>query len=215
MFKELLKDKKKLGIYLAVVIIGVFTVFKYFSGGYKDLKKNSNEEEIFVEDTSNENFETEEAQVKLKEKNIVVEIKGEVKKPDVYTMSEDSIVKDLIDNAGGTTENADLTTINRAKKLQNHELIYIKNKNEASDNVQSHLSSQTAESSVSEESSMVNLNTASAEELKSLSGIGDSKANNIIEYREKNGGFASTNDLMNVKGIGEGIFEQIKDKIEV
>ena len=60
----------------------------------------------------------------------MVEIKGEVKKPDVYTLNENAIVKELIEAAGGLTENADLSNINRAKKLQNHELVYIANKND-------------------------------------------------------------------------------------
>ena len=69
---------------------------------------------------------------KLQNKTIIVEIKGQVKNPDVYTLDENSIINDLITLAGGVTENADLSSINRAKKLQNHEMIYIADKNEAS-----------------------------------------------------------------------------------
>ena len=61
----------------------------------------------------------------------------------------------------------------------------------------------------------VNINTASAEELKTLSGIGDTRAESIIRYREEQGGFQSVEDLMNVEGIKEGVFEKIKDRITV
>ena len=79
---------------------------------------------------NNSSVNSKEVTIPVKDKNIVVEIKGEVKKPDVYTLNENAIVKELIEAAGGLTENADLSNINRAKKLQNHELVYIANKND-------------------------------------------------------------------------------------
>lgn len=207
MFEELLKNKKKLGICIVTILLVIFAGIKFFSGGYNELNKNNNED-IFVE----ENMEEEKSEnAELKDKSIVVEIKGEVKKPDVYSMSEDSIIKDLIESAGGVTEEADLSDINRAKKLQNHELIYIKNKNE-----QNAIAAFEGTAQINaDQSSKVNINTATAQELKTLKGIGDAKAENIIQYREKNGGFKEISDITNVDGIGESMFEKIKDKIEV
>ena len=213
MFEELLKNKKKLGICIVTILLVVFAGIKFFSGGYNELNKNNNED-IFVEENSSstEEIEKEKSEnVELKDKNIVVEIKGEVKRPDVYSMSEDSIIKDLIESAGGVTEEADLSDINRAKKLQNHELIYIKNKNE-----QNTIAAFEGTAQINaDQSSKVNINTATAEELKTLKGIGDAKAENIIQYREMNGGFKEISDITNVDGIGESMFEKIKDKIEV
>lgn len=146
MVQEFLKDKKKIGIFSMLFIVVIVLIGLYVKSGFKELKKNDTES-IFVDDsieadTSNDesvnvknnnksnNNDSKKQIVAAKNKNIVVEIKGEVKKPDVYTMSENSIVKDLIDISGGLTENADLSNINRAKKLQDHELIYISNKND-------------------------------------------------------------------------------------
>lgn len=208
MFEELLKNKKKLGVCIVTILLVILAGIKFFSGGYNELNKNSNED-IFVEEDSMKEEKSENAE--LKDKSIVVEIKGEVKKPDVYSMSEESIVKDLIESAGGVTEEADLSDINRAKKLQNHELIYIKNKNEKNT-----IAAFEGDAKINaDQSSKVNINTATAEELKTLKGVGDAKAENIIQYRENNGGFKEISDITNVDGIGESMFEKIKDKIEV
>ena len=225
MLEELFKDKKKLGIYIIILILLTILGFNYYRNGYKELRKN-NDEDIFVEQNnesdnsayfeneSNSKSEFSEKSIPLKDKNIVVEIKGEVKKPDVYTLEDESIVKDVIDLAGGVTEEADISNINRAKKLQNHELIYIRNKNEINNKVEDNTVVNNIETTTNA-SNMVNINSATLEELKTLNGIGDAKANGIIEYREKSVGFTSTDQIKEVDGIGEKMFEKIKDKIEV
>ena len=191
MLEELFKDKKKLGIYIVILILLTILGFNYYRNGYKELRKN-NDEDIFVEQNnesdnsayfeneSNSKSEFSEKSIPLKDKNIVVEIKGEVKKPDVYTLEDESIVKDVIDLAGGVTEEADLSNINRAKKLQNHELIYIRNKNEINNKVEDNTVVNNIETTTNA-SNMVNINSATLEELKTLNGIGDAKANGIIE----------------------------------
>ena len=225
MLEELLKDKKKLGIYIIILILLIILGFNYYRAGYKDLRKND-DEDIFVEQNSasdnvvdlhnqsNSTSELSEKSIPLKDKKIVVEIKGQVKNPDVYTLEDESIVKDVIDLAGGVTEEADLSDINRAKKLQNHELIYIRNKNEINNNSEDNKVVNNLETAANT-NNMVNINSATLEELKTLNGIGDAKANGIIEYREKNGGFTAIDQIKEVDGIGEKMFEKIKDKIEV
>lgn len=235
MIQEFLKDKKKVGIGIILFIIVITSGGIYAKSGYKELKKNDTES-IFVENSEenvqlNENknsykgtskkgsveVSNKEVSIPAQEKTIVVEIKGEVKKPDVYILNENAIVKELIEAAGGLTENAELTNINRAKKLQNHELIYIANKNDANkeiNNVSSEAKSTNSKAQV-ENGKKVNINTATLEDLKILNGIGDSKAKSIIEYREQNGGFKSIEDIKNVTGIGEKMFERIKEQIEI
>ena len=225
MLEELLKDKKKLGIYIIILILLIILGFNYYRDGYKDLRKND-DEDIFVEQNSasdnvvdlhnqsNSTSELSEKSIPLKDKKIVVEINGQVKNPDVYTLEDESIVKDVIDLAGGVTEEADLSDINRAKKLQNHELIYIRNKNEINNNSEDNKVVNNLETTANT-NNMVNINSATLEELKTLNGIGDAKANGIIEYREKNGGFTAIDQIKEVDGIGEKMFEKIKDKIEV
>ena len=230
MIKELLKDKKKIGIISILVIVIIAFGILYLKSGFKELKKNDTES-IFVDDmenadksagTSNNNMKNKststnnkEVTIPVKDKSIVVEIKGEVKKPDVYTLNENAIVKELIEAAGGLTENADLNNINRAKKLQNHELVYIANKNEISKESINTNSEPNTSSSKGISNNIVNINTATIEQLKTLNGIGDSKAKSIIEYREQNGGFKSIEDIKNVNGIGDKMFEKIKEQIEI
>lgn len=224
---QLFKEKKKIGILAILMIVIIICGLNYIRSGFKELKKNDTES-IFVdaeidndlakEEDSKSSNGKKETTIQLKEKNIVVEIKGEVKKPDVYTLDEESIVKDLIDMAGGLTEEANLSNINRAKKLQNHELIYISNINEVATNgtINSEASDIT-NITVNQGSSngKININYATLEQLKELNGIGEAKAKKIIEYREKNGGFKSLEDMRNVDGIGEKMFEKIKEQIEI
>lgn len=230
MIQELLKDKKKIGILAILVIVIIISAITYLKSGFKELKKNETES-IFVDNTEdtdtlvNKNNSAKKSSstsnegenVKFKDKRIVVEIKGEVKKPDVYMLDENSIIKDLIEAAGGLTENADLTNINRAKKLQNHDLIYITNKNEIAGEVQNSNGAETissAKNGKGNSNKKVNINSATAQDLKTITGIGDAKAKSIIEYREKNGGFKTIDDIKNVTGIGEKMFERIKEQIE-
>lgn len=217
------KEKKKIGILAILIMILIVCGFTYIKSGFKELKKNDTES-IFVETEVNSNSikeknyygdnSNDENVIELKDKKIVVEIKGEVKKPDVYTLDEDCIVKDLIDMAGGLTEYANISNINRAKKLQNHELIYINNINDANNNT---IISTEINNSLNQGNSngKININYATLEQLKQLNGIGDAKAKKIIEYREKNGGFKSLEDMKNVDGIGEKMFEKIKEQIEI
>ena len=229
MIQELLKDKKKIGILIILVIVLIASGILYLKSGFKELKKNDRES-IFVEDKENTNTATgtssnnikdnnvstnsKEVTIPIKDKTIVVEIKGEVKKPDVYTLNENAIIKELIEAAGGLTENADLSNINRAKKLQNHDLVYIANKNDITKDAQNTNSESNTSNNKEISNTIVNINTATIEQLKTLNGIGDSKAKSIIEYREQNGGFKSKEDIKNVTGIGEKMFERIKDQIE-
>ena len=115
---------------------------------------------------------------------------------------EGSIIKDLIDMAGGVTEEADLSCINRAEELVNHELIIIGNINDETESsvVQnSSVSSGNSTDNDSKSSTLININTADLEQLKKITGIGDIKAQSIIDYREANGGFKSLEELKNVK----------------
>lgn len=231
MLEKLLKDKKKIGIFIILIITVSVIGIIYLNSGFKELKKNDTES-IFVEENTDElnnngvkNLnnknnssksisENKNVPASQSDKNIVVEIKGEVKKPDVYILNDNSIIKDLIEAAGGLTENADLSNINRAKKLQNHDLIYIGNKNDSIKGSQGTDVGSNIKDKVNSDK-RININTANIEELKILSGIGDAKAKSIIDYREKNGSFKSIEDIKNVTGISDKMFEKIKEQIEI
>lgn len=131
---------------------------------------------------------------------------GEVKDPGVYYLEESSRILDAIEMAGGMTEDADRVHLNLASPIEDGQQIYVPNVSENSEN---QLAAYTDEGS-----GLIDLNTASLEELKTLPGIGDSKASAIIEYR-KNTPFETIEDIMNVSGIKENSFQKIKDMIKV
>lgn len=197
------KNYKTIGIITLLIGVALFILYSYFfKNGEKELKKNETES-IFIED------KVETIQKENTEKQIVVEIKGEINKPDVYRVKEDSIVDDLIKIAGGIKEGADVSKINRAEKLKNHQCIIIPNQNELKS---MEISSPNKDISRPD---LIDINSAGEKELDALPGIGLSKAKEIISYREEKGEFKSIEDLKNVKGIGDSLFEKIKDKITV
>lgn len=208
---------KKFIIISAVLGIGFAISFFLYS---KDENKLTQEEimaNIFVEDDEEKQDIGVNLEISDKEDDkpkIAVEIKGEVIKPDVYILDEGSLIKDLIDLAGGPTENAYMDNINRAQILNNQDCIYIYNKNEENANINNISNAQINTTKGNENmDGKININSATLEQLKELQGIGDQKAKEIINYRDENNGFKSIEDLKNVKGIGEKTFENIKDSI--
>lgn len=139
---------------------------------------------------------------------IYVDIKGAVKYPNVYQMKSSDRVKQLLDKAQ-PTEDAELSTINLAEKLLDQKLVIIPNKNDKVNALNTNLTSahQVSHKNVK---LPVNINTATIDELKSINGIGESKAQAIINYREQHGQFDSIENLKEVKGIGTKTFEKLK-----
>lgn len=142
------------------------------------------------------------------EETIVVYVCGCVKNPGVYELPSDARVSDAVQFASGFQENAAEEAVNLAKKVEDGEQIYIPSKEEASQKAYSGKGGQ-------EDDDSVNLNTADLEELKTLPGIGDAKAKSIINYREEHGGFENIEEIMQIEGIKDGVFQKIKDKIKV
>jgi competence protein ComEA len=151
-----------------------------------------------------------------------VDIKGSVNKPGVYKVDDQMIVNDLIKLAGGLTKNAYTKNINLATKLKEGMVVYVYSKNELTNTTSTttilndayYSYETTTTSSEVKVSGKVNINTATKEELMTVSGIGESKAIAIIDYR-KNNKFNSIEDIMNVSGIGESLFAKIKEYITV
>ena len=138
-----------------------------------------------------------------------VDIKGEVKDPGVYKLKEGSRVIDAINASGGLKENANTYSVNLSKKITD-EMVIIVPSNSENTNVSNNTITQNTKNS-----SLVNINTATTKELLSITGIGESKASNIVKYREENGNFSSIEDIKNVSGIGDSLFEKIKKYITV
>jgi competence protein ComEA len=148
------------------------------------------------------------------EKPIVVHVTGAVPRPGVYALAQGSRVQDAISAAGGFLAEAEKSGINLARALEDGEQLDIPYAEGASPVIGTELPlfPGTQESSSSE---LININTASQAELETLPGIGPTTAQRIIQYREQNGPFVSTEDIINVPGIGAGTYQRIQDLITV
>ncbi|HEM3587692.1 TPA: helix-hairpin-helix domain-containing protein [Streptococcus suis] len=172
---------------------------------FPQTEQTSNSSEL-VEETSTE--------VSKEPSQLVVDVKGAVAKPGLYTLAAGARVNDAVDAAGGLTSQADPKSINLAQKLSDEAVVYVASKDE---NI-SVVTSTTASSAMSQEeknTSLVNLNTATEADLQTISGIGAKRATDIIAYREANGGFKSVDDLNNVSGIGDKTMESIRPYVTV
>lgn len=216
-------------IFISVVFIFIATYFMFKDNTYNlevENKLASNKEE--KKNTSS--------------KTIYVDVKGAVKNPGVYELSSTNRVIDAINLAGGLSDLADTINLNLSKKLSDEMIIIVYTKTELStyykknnnrnavcaslecvciddyndaciSKESTNKSNSKTDNTTKNTNSKVSINTATKEELMSLSGIGESKAEKIITYRNDNGKFNSIEDLKKVSGIGDSIFEKIKDKI--
>lgn len=211
-----------IGIIILVILISTTSLIVYY-----ELNKEETEEETELV------VEKKETKKKtIEEETYKVDIKGEVNSPGIYSLSSSSRVIDVIEMSGGLTENADTSVINLSKKISDEMVIIIYSKEEVADfektkEIESQVQEKCHEkdsnslindaciTTESTTSSKISINTATKEELMTLPGIGESKAEQIISYREENGPFTSIEDITNVSGIGESIFAQIKENITV
>ena len=188
-------------IYLLAVWMVLVT-----AAGCRDEKK----EEIPLEEAQTQEDETgSESAKKQEEEKIYVHVCGQVKSPGVYELPSESRVYQALDAAGGMTEEAASQQVNQAQKLADGQQIYVPSAQEAENS-----SGQPGQSPAADDGK-VNLNTADKEELMTLSGIGEARAEAILEYREEKGGFQSVEELKEIDGIKDGIFGKIEDQIMI
>lgn len=211
-----------------IVILGII-LLKVFIFNNKEIESNE------VSDILIENISKEPSVVDGK-----VNIKGAIVNPGVYEFTNGERVIDVINKSGGLLENSDTSVINLSKNLVDEMVIIIYTKEEVENMEEKNLVIKYIEKECdcpeikndacikNEEvnnnednipnnnmANKISINTATLDQLQSLTGIGESKAKNIIKYREENGLFSKIEDIMNVSGIGESAFEKIKDSITI
>lgn len=149
--------------------------------------------------------------------DLYVDVKGAVSNPGVYQVTSDMRLMDAIELAGGFLISADQSQINLALKLTDQMVVYVPLIGEEAKEItdETSLSGNLNGNESEEKEGTVNINTADAVELQTLNGIGEKKAEKIIQYREENGSFQSTDELKNVSGIGDKTFEALKDFVVV
>ncbi|WP_084287732.1 ComEA family DNA-binding protein [Paucisalibacillus globulus] len=182
-----------------VILIGIGVLIAFFF-----VMKKEEEPAQAVFQGSPETFAEGESEKEDVQGRLLVDIKGEVRLPGVYEMDAGARVKDVVKEAGGFTEEADHHLINLAQKVFD-EMILIVPK----------IGDESSANEVVAESSKIRINYATAEEIQQLPGIGPSKANAILEYREEHGFFQKPEDLLNVSGIGKKTLETLLEEIQI
>ena len=145
------------------------------------------------------------------EGDVYVYVCGAVNAPGVYELKEGARVFEAIQLAGGLTEAAAADAVNQARIVTDGEQIRVPTVEEA----QNQGAGVAGEVTEGTENNKININAAGKEELMMLTGIGEAKAESIMDYREKNGSFTSIEELMQIEGIKEGVFNKIKDDITI
>ena len=175
---------------------------------YFNQNKTEDYNAVSFSNISNEANNKDEKAENRHDEKIFVDVKGAVKHPRVFETTKDKRVKDLIEEAGGLLDGADTSTLNLSQKVKDQMVIYVLKHGEKPKQMSDGGSS-------SSNTDVININTANKEQLMKISGVGKTKAEAIISYREKNGDFKKKEDITKVHGIGKATFEKIKDKIEV
>ena len=221
---------KKYNVYIKVavlaIIIGVcgilYCIHKNSNNNNNDItidisKQNNTEKQILEKETQTQQTNTSEI---VKESDlstvnqIYVHICGSVNNSGVYMCDINSRLFEVIELAGGFTQEADETYLNLVEKISDGQRIYVPSKEEVlTGNIEniSQVNNNQAQSNIA--TSLININTASKEQLMTLPGIGEAKALDIISYRSTNGNFKNTEDIKNISGIKESAYSKIKDLI--
>jgi competence protein ComEA len=201
------RDMNKKQIIVVLIILAIIGAAVYY------YKTQSNKDEYVLFEEAENGLENNQSESKIEEREkIVVHIAGAVANPGIVILEEGGRIVDAIGEAGGLLENANIDKINLAYMLEDGEKIYIpfhgEDVSENNDNV-------GFGDTVVKKDTQVNINTATQTELMSLPGIGASTAQKIVDYRKENGKFKSIEDIKNVSGIGDSKFNQIKNFIKV
>ncbi|MFC6176061.1 helix-hairpin-helix domain-containing protein [Companilactobacillus huachuanensis] len=198
--------RNKMLVLLGVVIIALGTGYLVLQGHKTSMVKNDLKTETKVSASKKE----EKNPKVTKNKIVVVDIQGAVKTPGVYRLQNGAIVQDALKMAGGAGSNADVKQLNQAKKLTDQMQIYVPVVGEKGASA-----AKNGGENNSGDKKVVNINTATVDDFKGVSGIGPKKAEKIIAFREKNGEFKQLHDLTKVSGIGDKSLDSLKDQLTV
>ncbi|QNQ82433.1 ComEA family DNA-binding protein [Lactobacillus sp. PV037] len=232
--KNFLLEKKS--YVMVILVLGIGGIFFLKSQGQQpvdnsnlvtqDGQSTTNSASSSATASSTQNLESSKTEhLASSQSTVTCDIAGAVKEPGVYTLKNGARLDNLIKAAGGIKKNANLKQVNRALILKDQDQVYIPTKGEK---VETAVSSQgvgsssagnnqnTATSSTNSQSGeKIHINSASVQDFQKLSGIGEKKAEQIVSYRDQNGGFKSIEEITKVSGIGDKTFEKFKDQLEL
>ena len=198
-------------ILILIVFVVLGTIWTSVTPPYKDSSVGNNSDEMVV--SQSENSDSEGAN-EANTSTLFVHIAGSVKNPGLYELPQGSRVSDAVSAAGGMSEDANTSSVNLARQLTDGEQIIVASNEDILAATETGTSNGSPSGQVSSQGK-VNINTASAEELMTLDGVGEATADKIIAYRQENGSFSRIEEIKEVSGIGEKKFEAMKDAITV
>lgn len=209
-FKE-----KKLGILLAIVSLVLIICLTFFFKIKEDDKKVTLPRQMNLTEnlsTTAQN-DREEEKTNPEMETIMVDIKGAVVKEGVYQLQRNSRVTDAIQIAGGLRDDADPNAINLAQKLSDEAILYVARKGENKSIIDSQGQQSSSIEQGGQRDQKVNIHKATIEDLRKIPGIGEKRAQEILDARDSKGGFKSIDDLLTISGIGQKTLEKIKNDI--
>ena len=197
------KSKQILIVCGLVVLISTGIIFYYFQNkeqdySYLEITNESSEQANIIEE---------------KIEQIIVHITGQVVNQGIVKLQSGARIVDAIEAAGGVTQEADLSKINLAYVLEDGIKVYVPSINDEQEEYITENSGENTSTNNTEKKLMININTATMQDLQKLPGIGESIANRILNYRKENGKFNSIEDIKKVSGIGDSKFSNIKQYI--
>lgn len=212
-------EKYRVQIIIGGLVIGIL-VFLFLPGigCQKEQQSTGNYQQDLVRNSSKRSQTGGERSFVASNEDIYIDIKGAVHHPGAYQMGTQQRVGDAIQKAGGYTTEADPNQINLAQKIADQMVIYIPRKGEKfpivnSTSIQNSGITPNPTAAESTSNGKVNLNTATLEQLKELTGVGEKKAQKILEYRQQHGQFKSVEELKNVNGFGEKSLATLAEQI--
>lgn len=220
------RKSKKYYMIMPVAVLTVCGMFFFGCAGESDRRESItpievSEEQKDTEEKKAEKKKTEEeSENQGKESVVYVHVCGQVNVPGVYELPKGSRIYEAVAAAGGMTDQAAGERLNQAAAVEDGQQIYVLSKEEAAKNAkpaggEAGILDASIPGMPQAEDGKVDLNTATAEELMTLSGIGEAKAEAILRYREEHGGFQKVEELMEVEGIKEGVFHKIKEQVKI
>ena len=203
------------GMLMGILLIGILSACGSDTADYVDVSQNTETESGNTEKESSVEDSVADSEITA---DIYVYVCGAVTTPGVYAIPDGSRICDLFALAGGLRSDAAKDYWNQARILVDGEMIYVPTIEEAAERSEEEkevAGSTTGQTQEPEKEKKVNINTASKEELMTLPGIGESKADAILAYRERYGHFLEPEELMEIEGIKEAVFSKIKDYIVI
>ncbi|GGE27656.1 helix-hairpin-helix domain-containing protein [Streptococcus himalayensis] len=215
---ETIKEYKIVAAFVCLgVAIGGFFLFQTPTESSSSAQSLAQEVLVSSEEPKKETEEMVKAEPVEEPTLLTVDVKGAVQHPGIYELKKESRVNDAIQAAGGLTAEAESKSVNLAQKLTDEAVIYVAKLGEEAPVVttQAQVGNSQATGASSDASGKVNLNTADLATLQTISGIGQKRAQDILDYRESNGKFKSVEELKNVSGIGAKTLEKLKAYVTV